>query len=573
MTVLPKRAKILFFCGLLSAGFSVLAADHPGKDESAPSGASDQSVKGGRRVPESESAKSAAATKVKADKGAPETPSSAAVQASNAKAAAELERASASFGANSGKLAVAKRLEALFKGSANPIVQTREFKPEAPYLRIYDIPGNDALSPPRSLIIYRLRFMQADTKTQDAIEGLVGEAGTVEISESQNTVIINLLRDRKEAVRDALMALDQPLPQILVETQIVEILVEHGEERDVQMEYSRKDGKTGTTDTYGYNLTSQGQANIGGQKSGFNFYPVSTVDSDGGSKQFKLALNWLASSTDAKVLASPNVIANLGAEAKMTTGEDIPYAEAAVTNTAVSQNIKFKKTGINLTIKPVIINSDTVRLEIKPEIILAVRYQTFEAQNAQSTVPVVSIRNISTTLTAADGEIIMLGGLYSSEITERLRKTPFLSDIPLIGELFTAKSSSINDKQLLFFMKIHILKSPYSVMLDMEKNAAEIQDIGRAVRDSGTLFKVKSQPEVKDQKSFFSFDSLWKSKLVNWRFLGNEAGEEKRPAPRRLKNASPAKTSGAQANDKKQPGPPAKTSGAQAGNSRRRRRR
>ncbi len=255
-----------------------------------------------------------------------------------------------------------------------------------------------------------------------------------------------------------------------------------------------------------------------------------------------MALNWLATSTDAKILASPNLIADLGTSAKMTTGEEIPYAEAAVTNTAVSQNIKFKTTGINLSIKPVIINEDTVRLEIKPEITLAVRYQTFETQDAKSTVPVVSIRNISTTLTAADGEIIMLGGLYSSEITEQLRKTPFFSEIPLVGDLFTAKSKSVNDKQLLFFMKIHILKSPYSVLMDPEKNAAVIQDIGRAVRDSGTLFNVKPRAQLEDQKSFFSFEDILhpKSKNIFEQLLGNEAGYEKRPAPRQLNPESPS---------------------------------
>ena len=465
---------------------------------------------------------------------AAENPQDTAPEKKNDAAAAELDKTSVKVASNTGKMAVVKRLQTLFNGTANPIVRTQDFVPCKPYVAVHDIPRTDSLSPERCLIIYRLRFMQADSKTQDAVEGLVGENGTVEISEKQNTVVINTLKDQAEAIKAALIALDQPLPQVLVETQIIEILVEQGEERDVQVQYSQKDGKTGTVDTYGYNLSSPGQDSSGGQSSGFNFFPISKVDSDGGYKQFQLALNWLATSTDAKILASPNIIADLGAEAKMTTGEEIPYAEAAVTNSAVSQNIKFKKTGINLTIKPVIINEDTVRLDIKPEIISVVRYQTFETQEAKSTVPVVSVRNTSTTLTAADGEIIMLGGLYSSEITERLRKTPFLSDLPLVGELFTAKSSSVYDKQLLFFMKIHILKSPYSVLVDPEKSAAVIQDAGRAVRDSGTLFKVKSRAELQDQKSFFSIDSFWNPKPVFAELLGNEAGDEKRPAPRRL---------------------------------------
>ena len=465
------------------------------------------------------------------------------------KIAAELDQAATGMAPNTGKMAVVKRLAALFRGSSNPIISTRKYVPAKPYISMHDIISKDPLVPARTLIIYRLRFMQADSKTLDAVEGIVGEDGTVEISEKQNTVVINVLKNRAESVKNALIALDQPVPQILVETQVVEILVENGEERDVQLQYTQKDGKTGTVDTYGFNLSSSGQDANAGQDSGFNFFPIAKIDGHGGYKQLHAALKWLSTSTDSKILASPNLIAELGTEAKMTTGEEIPYAEAAVTNTAVSQNIKFKKTGINLTIKPVIINQDTVKLEIKPEIILAVRYQTFVADKSSSTVPVVSIRNISTTLTAADGEIIMLGGLYSSEVTEQLRKIPFLSDIPIIGELFTAKNKSIHDKQLLFFMKIHILKSPYSVMLDPEHNAAVIQDMGQSLRDSGTLFPQKPEPKLLDHFNFFSLKSLWDPEPFWPEKKGNESGEEKRPPVRKLKEKTPVKQDAAAPKD------------------------
>ena len=424
------------------------------------------------------------------------------------KVADELEQLSSGMAPNSGKYAVVKRLAALFRTSAQPVIPTKEFVPAPPYIALRHIESTDPLQPPRTLIIYRLRFMQANDKTQDAIEGLVGENGSVEISEKQNMVVLNVPRERAETVKEMLIALDQPTPQVLVETQVIEILVENGQERDVQLQYSQYDAKTGTKDVFGFNLTNPGQGNNDGQQSGFNFFPISKISDDGSYKQLQFAVKWLATSTDSKLLAAPNIIAELGTEAKMTTGEEIPYAEAAVTNTAVSQNIKFKKTGINLSIKPVIINSDTVRLEIKPEIIQAVRYQSFEASEAKSTVPVVSIRNVSTTLTAADGEIIMLGGLYSSETIERIRKTPFLSDIPLVGSLFTARSLSVSDKQLIFFMKIHILKSPYSVLLDVEKNADELQDMGRSVRLSKIMFKSQHKKETSVEKGFFSLEML-----------------------------------------------------------------
>ena len=437
------------------------------------------------------------------------------VQAKQQKIANELDQLSSGMAPNSGKKAVVKRLAALFRNTAHPVIPTKKFVPAAPYIALRHIESKDPLVPARTLIIYRLRFMQADDKTQDAIEGLIGESGTVEFSEKQNMVIINVPRERAEIVKEMLIALDQPTPQVLVETQVIEVLVENGQERDVQVQYSQYDAKTGTKDVFGLNLTNPGQGNNAGQESGVNFFPISKISDDGSYKQLQFAIKWLATSTDSKLLAAPNIIAELGTDAKMTTGEEIPFAEAAVTTAGVSQNIKFKKTGINLSIKPVIINNDTVRLEIKPEIIQAVRYQSFVTADAQSTVPVVSIRNISTTLTAADGEIIMLGGLYSSETIERQRKTPFLSDIPIVGPLFTARSLSVSDKQLIFFMKIHILKSPYSVFIDLEKSASELQDVGRSIRLSKTMFKSQAEKESKAEKSFFSMkllqdpDALW----------------------------------------------------------------
>ena len=209
------------------------------------------------------------------------------------KAVSEMKKTAGKLPPHSGKIAVIKRLQSLFSGDTNPVImQTRKFTPQPPYISVHELPGNET-SPARSLIIYRLRFMAADSKTQDAIEGIVGESGTVEISEKQNTVVINIPKDRAEAVKAAVLALDQPIPQVLVETQVIEIMVEQGEERDVQMQYREKDGKTGTIDTYGYNL-SPVQSGNAGQASGFNFFPVSKVYSDGGFKQFQVALNWRA---------------------------------------------------------------------------------------------------------------------------------------------------------------------------------------------------------------------------------------------------------------------------------------
>lgn len=128
------------------------------------------------------------------------------------KIASELDQIATGMAPNTGKHAVIKRLAALFRSSAQPVIPTKKFVPASPYIAIRHIESKDPLTPPRSLIIYRLRFMQADDKTQDAIEGLIGENGTVEFSEKQNMVILNVPRERAEIVKEMLIALDQPTP-------------------------------------------------------------------------------------------------------------------------------------------------------------------------------------------------------------------------------------------------------------------------------------------------------------------------------------------------------------------------
>ena len=412
-----------------------------------------------------------------------------------------------------GKEAVIQRIQSLFSGTAKPIVQTRTFEPAKPYMSIRKIPAKDELSSPRAVIVYRMRFADV-SKAQDAVEGIVGENGTVEISANQNMIVINLEENALEAVKDSLLALDQPQPQVLVEAQIVEVQLERGEARDMNLSYTQKDATTGHTNTYGIGMSSPGQkfTDSNGSAGQVNFFPIDTGSKDGDNSNLNIMLKWLATSSDAKILASPNIIADLNSEATMKTGEEIPYNEAAVTNTAVTNNFKFKKTGINLRIRPLLINEDTVRLEIQPEINLLLRYDEFP-QTGSSTpvkVPVVSIRNISTILTAADGEVIMMGGLYSSERSERLRRVPYLGELPLIGDLFTGKDLTIYDKQLLFFMKIHILPSPYSVLTDPEANASTLRSLGETLRGSPILFREKEKPKYTAEQDFFpAFRSWW----------------------------------------------------------------
>ena len=412
---------------------------------------------------------------------------------------ARLAAAASGFSPNSGKQAVIDRLKALFATNSRPIVSTRKFEPLPAYMSVTPIPATK-LTPARAVIVYRCRFVSVE-KIEDVVENALGDAGSIDTSTAQNTLVLNVLADRVDAMKKVLLSLDKPLPQVLVETQIVELIVKNGETRDTSMKFTHTNHKTGATSSIGYNL---GSGATGSNEGGFNIFPLDSVSGNGDTDRLGLMLNWINNSDDARILAAPNVIADLGKEALMETGEDLPYTENSVTSSAVTQSIKFKRTGVSLKIKPTIINGDTVQLEINPQVIIAVRYESFAVPNSSgdnsapvsNRIPVVSVRSVDTRLTAADGEIIMLGGLYSSESSESKNSIPFLSDIPVLGQFFTSKNYAVTDKQLLFFMKIHILDSPYMVLFDPEKTARDLNNAADSLRGSTILFTNPNIPEI-----------------------------------------------------------------------------
>ncbi|OGV57772.1 MAG: hypothetical protein A2X45_19740 [Lentisphaerae bacterium GWF2_50_93] len=396
---------------------------------------------------------------------------------------------------------VIRKIEDLLVPTSHLVQEGKEQPEMAPYLKI--IPGADE----RSTVIYRCRNVKSKA-ILDALEGMVSTSGTVEESADQNMVVINDFSTRAEDFKSALMAMDVKNPQVLVEAKIVEVLVDEGMQRDVQVEYNKFDAKKGLTSTYGYSLSAPTQNPLPDQGSGFNFYPYSKGSAAGSLKDLNLFVKWLKTTRDAKVLSSPNLVVDLGTTASMVAGEDVPIIQTQVNGGTVTTSTLFKRIGVRLNVTPVLINEDSVKLIINPEVSSITRFESSTQNNIVVNNPVIAIRNINTELTAGDNEIILLGGLYSDGIIKSTRKTPVLGDMPgIIGDLFTALELSDVKKQLVFFMKINIIKKTGTkdgfVGYDINRSASDVLEMGELLYKDKNLFPVtnlRDNKAVKDSK-------------------------------------------------------------------------
>ena len=64
-----------------------------------------------------------------------------------------------------------------------------------------------------------------------------------------------------------------------------------------------------------------------------------------------------------------------------------------------------------------------------------------------------SVRESDTIIRAKSGEIVVIGGLIETRKVNIESKTPFLGDIPIMGELFKSKSESVQKKELVILLK------------------------------------------------------------------------------------------------------------------------
>ncbi|HYW80832.1 MAG TPA: type II and III secretion system protein, partial [Thermoguttaceae bacterium] len=86
--------------------------------------------------------------------------------------------------------------------------------------------------------------------------------------------------------------------------------------------------------------------------------------------------------------------------------------------------------------------------------------------------PPINITMAETTVATPDGQTVILGGLITKTKASVRRRIPFLSDIPIVRQLFRYDSDSVDRSELLIIMTPHVVRS--------REDAEEIKQIEAA---------------------------------------------------------------------------------------------
>ncbi len=308
--------------------------------------------------------------------------------------------------------------------------------------------------------------------------------------EGANAIIISAPADVQRQLGEVVRQLDTRREQVLVEAIIVEISDVAARRLGVQFLLSGTGGSNIPFSATNYSNAAPNLLTVAGAVAGEKLDSgsastnalrdaavASLLGATGGTfgfggnlgnnAVFGFVLNAVRSDTASKILSTPSIMTLDNQQAKILVGQEVPIS----TGEALSNNfdnafrtIQRQNVGIQLDVKPQINAGGSIKLAIRQEV-------SSIAGPVSNNSPelVLNKREITTTVTVDDGQIIALGGLIDENERRTLEKVPLLGDIPGLGELFKSRSRSKTKTNLMVFIRPTIVRSA----ADAEKLAAE----------------------------------------------------------------------------------------------------
>lgn len=192
----------------------------------------------------------------------------------------------------------------------------------------------------------------------------------------------------------------------------------------------------------------------------------------GHSSRFLGALNILEQSGYAYTLSRPSLVAMSGQTASFLAGGEVPIPVPQGQNGTIA--IEYKEFGVRLSLTPTVISRQKIVLKIAPEV------SDLDFGNAltiqDSIIPALRVRRADTTISLADGESFIIGGLLNKTTASNVDKFPGLGDIPILGAFFRSNRFEAEDRELLMVVTPRLV-SPIAA------NAVLPELPGEAMRD------------------------------------------------------------------------------------------
>jgi len=295
---------------------------------------------------------------------------------------------------------------------------------------------------------------------------LLSNRGSAIAEPRTNQLFVTDIASKLDQVRQLLEKIDVPVRQVLIEARIVEATNEFGKSLGVKLggvDMRAQQGGNGGYSIGGETRVAFGTsyANAVSSSTGSSvdtsgsfvnlpavgqggYSPASlamTIFSAASNRLMALEISALESDGTGKVISSPRITSFDKVKSLIEQGTEVPYQMATSSGaTAVS----FRKAVLKLEVTPQITPDGNISLEVD------VSKDSVGSVTAAG--PTINTKHIQTKVLVENGGTVVIGGIYEQNDTQTDTQVPFFGDLPVVGNLFKNRSSTVKKTELLVFL-------------------------------------------------------------------------------------------------------------------------
>ena len=295
------------------------------------------------------------------------------------------------------------------------------------------------------------------------------ERGSITVDDRTNNIIAYQTQERLEELRRIVAQLDIPVRQVMIEARIVEANVDFEKSIGVRWGGNLWAGKSNKWSAWGKdgNLGVDDGAsdrNVGHFQGRpelpFNspFVDMGVTGSTSGigigfitnNAVLDLQLSAMEKTGNGEIVSQPKVVTSDKETAKILKGSEVPYQEASSSG---ATSVSFKEAALALEVTPQITPDNRIIMEVK------VSKDEPDFANALNGVPPIKKNEVNAKVLVADGETIVIGGVFSNTQVKGVDKVPVLGDLPFIGRVFRRDLIQDRKSELLVFITPRIMNN------------------------------------------------------------------------------------------------------------------
>jgi type II secretion system protein D len=384
----------------------------------------------------------------------------------------------------------------------------------------------------RTTTVYRLRnapatdvsnainlFLQNQRQLTQAIgQNLVSQVEQIEREvvvvpeQVSNSLLVSATPRYYEEIKKIVEDLDRRPPMVIIQVVIAEVTLGNTDEFGVELGlqdsllFHRGLPNNGGTGGIGFNFNNTnplgnqntfGREDVAGQAltnlglgRGNSTLGYGGLVLSASSESVSMLIRALQRSNRLQVLSRPQVQTLDNQAGFVQVGSRVPYVtSSSQTNFGIQNQVQFQNVGLLLQVIPrtspdglIVMQISAEKSELGPE---ATGVPTFISSTGQIIrSPLININTAQTVVSAQSGQTVLLGGLITKSREQETRRTPYLSDVPVLGRLFRYDFEINTKKELLIIMTPHIVRTDE----DVERlNALESERMNWCLADVASI--------------------------------------------------------------------------------------